>query len=555
MKLGSLYAVLSELQKSADLDEYQQALDSVLLQIPLNDEKIKNEKTHTQEKINFPLSTLLLPSAMNHYCPEFIPIERNIGIDIEKKLIQDIPLALSRTYITSFVNGKNLKYTCTMLSGMLGVFAGPIIGIILDLIFPPKSLDMEQIMKEVRKQIGGEIGNYDKEKLLNKFDNTSRKANLLAELIKQLEEAENKNDKETANKLRQQVSTRRSTHYDDCLDLANEVLVPPSNLEEYYIHYKLAPLYPLVMNAAISSISSYLIEFRVNKAIIDDYTSLLNKSYGFLQKLEEQALSLNNGAIRRDEYVNWVTWRKRYYVKDFINSRQLSVNNGGYSDKRDAMLYMGVAINERVSYFILESIGIRSYLQMHDNIAKKFNEITGKNIPQNTLYLYKIRLQMALSYHKALWEITKGIISPYYNLDKFVQSHPSISDYTCFIYDSKNNKLITTTAIGQCSNTLMLCNPSNYDEKGQIINPKGNIYLINIALPVEYSCELFRVVKLPNGNSKVEAKTILRGQTSHINLMYWNAWHIYIDTTNFHPDIKILGYFDMDKGKKNESVI
>ncbi|MDE9437565.1 hypothetical protein KKI95_16900 [Xenorhabdus bovienii] len=376
MKLGSLYAVLSELQKSADLDEYQQALDSVLLQIPLNDEKIKNEKTYTQEKINFPLSTLLLPSAMNHYCPEFIPIERNIGIDIEKKLIQDIPLALSRTYITSFVNGKNLKYTCTMLSGMLGVFAGPIIGIILDLIFPPKSLDMEQIMKEVRKQIGGEIGNYDKEKLLNKFDNTSRKANLLAELIKQLEEAENKNDKETANKLRQQVSTRRSTHYDDCLDLANEVLVPPSNLEEYYIHYKLAPLYPLVMNAAISSISSYLIEFRVNKAIIDDYTSLLNKSYGFLQKLEEQALSLNNGAIRRDEYVNWVTWRKRYYVKDFIN-----------------------------------------------------------------------------------------------------------------------------------------------------------------------------------GNSKVEAKTILRGQTSHINLMYWNAWHIYIDTTNFHPDIKILGYFDMDKGKENESVI
>ncbi|MDE1489134.1 hypothetical protein KKI90_23365 [Xenorhabdus bovienii] len=110
MKLGSLYAVLSELQKSADLDEYQQALDSVLLQIPLNDEKIKNEKTYTQEKINFPLSTLLLPSAMNHYCPEFIPIERNIGIDIEKKLIEDIPLALSRTYITSFVNGKNLKY-------------------------------------------------------------------------------------------------------------------------------------------------------------------------------------------------------------------------------------------------------------------------------------------------------------------------------------------------------------------------------------------------------------------------------------------------------------
>ncbi|HEY3987440.1 hypothetical protein [Cedecea sp.] len=528
----------------ACFDEREQSWEDMLdSHVPASD----NATRHTSE------NTLILPGVIGRYVELPASAEnynRGYPQDLLKKTIPDAFNRTAATMITKScaqLAGKAMKLTCSFLSTAgIGLFLGPFADLILGMIFPPNSLTMEDVKEEIRKQVGEKISNHNKFEILKWLDDLERYKTTLAAVTKDYDETPSDNNKSKR-------SVARKDYYDAALALSHRFFSPDPELEEFAIHYKLAPQCMLVMGFIYGAFLVYLDEDHNNnltKDVLNNCRKFINDSWQFLDKVYNQAFDRQGNGIRIWSTNHVIPSNRSHWVKDYTNNNDLTYSKqGNSSGNKDTTERLAKFIDYKSRTYALEATGIYNAAMLHHEIVLWFNDACTKigNALGDDFNINAAPSALDKYNAKRNWFIYDTMKKPNEDASLYkdwfkTQLWRGISygDNKIEFYDDTTGEFINSVGMGECRSLHTLFKAE-----------EGKHRTAKYTLPYGVRAELFTyddegneasVGYLPSNKNEI-------GKEFRIGTNYWTGARFFIDLEFYYDGLNGLNQFTTEKGK------
>lgn len=498
-------------------------------------------------------NTLILPGVIGRYVELPASAEsynRGYPQSIVKKTLPDAFNRTAATLITKScaqIAGKAMKLTCSFLSTAgIGLFLGPIADLILGMIFPTNSLTMEDVKKEIRKQVGEKVSNHNKFEILKWLDDLERFKTTLAAVTKDY-------DQNPSDSNKRKRSNARKDYYDAALALSHRFFTPDPELEEFNIQYKLSPQCALVMGFIYGAFLTYLDEDHDNnltKDILNNCRKFINDSWQFIDKVYPQAFDIQGPNIRIWSTNHLIPENREHWVRDYNNGNDLTyAKRGNSSGNRTTTERLATFIDQKSRVFALASSGIYNSAVLHHEIAEWFNDVCVKIGGElggdfNIKPVPSALEQYDAKFNWFLFDTMKKLNEEAsINKDWFktqLSRQISYEDNKIFFHDANTGELINSAGLGECRSLDTLFKA----EKG-----KGRT--VKFTLPYGVRAELFNYdaegneksyIYLPANNDKI-------GEEFKISTSYRQGARFFVDLEFYYNGLNGLNKFTTENGK------